>query len=158
MVVIMCLEYRGLITHTSAYSIVRGHDLSQLIKGLEDVNSNTSIEPSWLKHPQILIIMAAVREFERRLQCFLFLHLALVQFLIDYIDVLVYVFVNELHDAEELLNSITDIIFQVVEHDRQWDHIINVLLLGFIIRLKVDEQVILSRQVAVALHVVDQLL
>ena len=102
--------------------------------------------------------MAAIRELERRLQCFLFLHLALVQLFIDYIDVLVYVFVNELHDAEELLNSIADVILQVVEHDRQWDHIVNVLLLGLIIRLKVDEQVVLGCQVTVALHVVDQLL
>ena len=36
------------------------HDISELIKGLKDVDTNSTIEPSWLEHPQILLIVATL--------------------------------------------------------------------------------------------------
>jgi len=60
MVFIVSLEDGCLIFGTSADTVVYTHDFTELIKGLEDVDADASVEPSWLEQPQILLVMTTL--------------------------------------------------------------------------------------------------
>jgi len=47
-VLVVCLEDRGLVSGSSPNAIVLEHNISKLIKRLEYVNANTSVEASGL--------------------------------------------------------------------------------------------------------------
>jgi hypothetical protein len=48
MILIVDLEDGCFISKTPSNAVMDGHDLSQLVKGLEDMDSNASVESSWL--------------------------------------------------------------------------------------------------------------
>ena len=135
----MCLENGRFVSRASSNTIMGEHDFSKLIKGLEDVDSNSSIEPRWLEHPKILIIVTAVCQLVWGLQSFFLLSLALVQLLVNMLNILINMLVYELHNAEKLLNSVTHIVLEVVQHNGEGHHIVDVHFLGLIIRLQIDE-------------------
>jgi hypothetical protein len=110
----MSLKDGGFVPLPSSNAIVSTHDISQLIKRLEDVDSNSSIESCWLKHPKVLIIVTAVCQLVWSFQSFFLLCLTLIQLLIDVVYILVNMLVNELHDTQELLDAVTHVVFQVV--------------------------------------------
>jgi hypothetical protein len=45
----MSLEDRLFIPNTTSYAVVVAHNISKLVKCLENMDSNTSIESSWFK-------------------------------------------------------------------------------------------------------------
>ena len=157
MVLVVCLEDRGLVSGSSPNAIVLEHNISKLIKRLEYVNTNTSVEASGLQEPKILLIMAALRDLVRRPSRLLLGQLVLIEFLIDSLIVFFYITINNFHYAQEMVHSITNIIFQVVQHDRQRHNIINIKLLSFIILFHIQKQVILCRQLPMPFHMVHQL-
>lgn len=53
-IMVMSLEYAHLISFTSSNSVTFTHYLSQLVKCLENMNSNSSIESCRLEQPQVL--------------------------------------------------------------------------------------------------------
>lgn len=99
MVVVMRLENGGFVSSASADSIMVCHDFPQLVEVLENVDTDSSIQTRWFEHPQILVAVAAIRQFEWSFECLLFLRLAFIKLLVNHVDVLVNVFVDELHDA-----------------------------------------------------------
>ena len=114
MVMVVCLENRRLISSASSNTIVVTHDVSQLVKCLEDMDSNASISRCRLQHPQVLVVVAAVCQFIWSFQSFFFLGLALIQLLINNINILVNILINQFHYTQELFYFVTHIIFQVV--------------------------------------------
>jgi hypothetical protein len=102
--------------------------------------------------------MAAVSQFVWGFQRLLFLNLGFVQLFINGFDIGVNILVDEFHDGEELLNSVANVVLEVVEHDGERDHIVNVHLLSLIVSFQVDEQVVFGCQLPMTFHVVHQLL
>ena len=78
-------------------------------------------------------------------------------FLIDSLIVFFYITINNFHYAQEMVHSITNVIFEVVQHDRQRHNIINIKLLSFIILFHIQKQVIFCRQLPMAFDMVHQL-
>ena len=101
--------------------------------------------------------MAALRDLVGRPSRLLLGQLVLIQFLIDSLIVFFYITINNFHYAQEMVNSITNVIFEVVQHDRQRHNIINIKLLSFIILFHIQKQVIFCRQLSMAFHMVHQL-
>lgn len=93
-IIIMGLENRCLIFSSSSYSVEVAHDVSQHIKRVEDVNSNSSVKPGWLEQPQVLLIVHTVAELVLALHAFFSLYLQFLHFFINFINTLIKVFVN----------------------------------------------------------------
>lgn len=74
------------------------------------------------------------------------------------VNILVNMFIYELHDAKKLLHSVTHVILKVVQHDSKRHYIIDIHFLSLVISLQVDEKVVLGSQLTVALNMVHQLL
>ena len=101
--------------------------------------------------------MAALRDLVRR-PCRLLLGLlVLIQLLIDSLVVFSNITINDFHYAEEMVHSITNIIFQVVQDDGQRYNVKDVKLLAFIILFHIQKQVIFGRQLPMAFDMVHQL-
>lgn len=128
----MLLEYRCLVPGATPDSIVRKHYISQLIKVLKQMDANTTIKSCWLEQPQILLVMAAWRNLERRLDDFLLRVLHVQQFFVYGIYVTLNVFFNQGQNALELLYSVCDVIFEVVKHKGERNDFVDVELIGFI--------------------------
>ena len=83
MILIVSLENRCFVSGTPTNSIMSAHNISQLVKIGENVDTNTTIETSWLKQPKIELVVAAIRNFVWSLGRFLFRLLVLVKLLVD---------------------------------------------------------------------------
>ena len=53
-IMIVCLENAHFITLASTNAVTFAHYFSELVKCLENMNSNSSIEARWLQQPQVL--------------------------------------------------------------------------------------------------------
>lgn len=157
MVVIVSLENGGLISLTPTNTVVSAHDFSKLVKCLEDVDSNASISRCRLQHPKVLIVVAAICQLVCGFQRFFLLGLALIQLLINNVNILVNVLINQFHYTQELFYSVTHIVFKVVKHNCQRHNVIDVHFLSLVICLEIDEKVVLGSQCSMTFHMVDQL-
>lgn len=110
MIMVVGLEDGSFVSLTASNTIVVTHNISKLIEGLKDVDTNSSIEPCGFKHPQVLIVVATLRKLERCFQSLLFLQLTFMQFLIKDIYVLVYILFYDFHYLNELFNSFAYIV------------------------------------------------
>lgn len=118
------------------------------------MDSNASIEPSRLQHPKVLVIVATVCELVWCFKCLLLLSLALIQPFIYHINVLVNILINQFHNAQELFDSVTHIVFQIIEDNGQRDDVIDVHSLGLVVGFQVYEKVVFCGKLAVAFYVV----
>ena len=98
-IVVVRLKNGCFVSGAPPNAVVNRHDVSQLVERLENVDSNSAVQPRWLQHPKVLVIMAAICKLVWSFQSFLFLNLALVQPFVDAFHVLVNVFIYELHYA-----------------------------------------------------------
>jgi len=157
MVVIVSLENGGLVSLAPPDTVVSAHDVSKLVKCLEDVDSNASISRCRLQHPKVLVVVAAVCQLVCSFQRFFLLRLALIQLLINNFNILVNVLINQFHYTQELFHSVTHIVFQVVKHNCQRHNVIDVHFLSLVICLEVDEKVVLGCQCSMSFDMVNQL-
>ena len=67
----MGLEKRHLVFRAATDAIVSCHDLFELIEGLEDVDTDSTVEASRLENPEVLLGVAALSEHVRCLNCLL---------------------------------------------------------------------------------------
>lgn len=137
MILIVDLEDGCFVSCTPSNTIVDGHDLSQLVKGLEDMDTNTSVESSWFEEPQVLPIMAALCNLVWCPQGLLLGDLILVELLVDDHKIFINVLVNNLHYALYLLHLLTDVILLVIQYNGKWRYVVDIHLLSFIICFQV---------------------
>ena len=74
------LEDRCLVSGSTSNAIAVRHDISKLVKVLEDVDAYTSVKACRLEHPQVLLVVRAFRQFVRSLERLFFLLLYLLNF------------------------------------------------------------------------------
>ena len=159
MVLIVSLEKGSLVSHSSAYSIMRGHDLFKLIKSLEYVNSYSTIKSRGLQNPQVLLSMATLRELIGCLDGLLSAILHLLQLCVELLDGAIDILLNKFESILELLHLVTYFLLEVINHNGEGHLIIDVSqFLLLIVCLQVQKQAVLGRQVPVTVHVVHQLL
>lgn len=139
MIVVVRLEDRGLVTCATANAVVVAHDFAQLIEGLEDMDADASVEARRLQEPQVLRIVAALSQLVWRLYTLLFSYLHLLQLRINRFDVAFLVLVDNLEDLREGFDALTDVITQVVEHNRDRYRVVDVDALGLVVSLQVQE-------------------
>ena len=82
-VLLVRLENRHFVFATSADAIALSHQLTELIKRLENMNSNALVEASRLEEPQVLSLVATLGDFENAFNVLLILLLILGYFLIN---------------------------------------------------------------------------
>lgn len=71
-IVVVRLEDRRFVSCAAANAVVVAHNFAQLIKGLEDMNTDSAIETSGLQEPQVLRVMAALGQLVRRFNALFF--------------------------------------------------------------------------------------
>jgi hypothetical protein len=135
-----------------------GHNFFQLVEALEDVNTNASVEASWLQDPKILLIMLAPVDLVQALGGLLLRYLHFLEFAVYHLHVLLNVLLNAPVHVQPGLHLVADVVLEVVKDDRQGDHVIDVCLLTLVVGLHVQEKIILRRQLPMTLDMVDQLL
>lgn len=81
--------------------------------------------------------MATLGQLEGCLDALLFAHLGLLQLGVDALQVEILVLLDYLEDLAKLLNSLADIVSQVVEDNSERHEVVDVDLLGFVVRLHV---------------------
>lgn len=158
MIVVVRLEDRGLVTCAAANAVVVAHDFAQLIEGLEDMDADASVEARRLQEPQVLRIVAALGQLVRRLDALLFRYLHLLQLRIYRFDIAFLELFDNLENLREGLDALTNVITQVVEHNRDRHRVVDVDALALVVSLQVQEQIVLRCEGTVTLHMVHKLL
>ena len=134
---VMCVENRSLISFATPDSITCAHDFSELIKGLEYMNSNTPVEHGGLQQPQVLTSVTALSDLVWRLDRLLFGLLHFDHLLINHLEIIGFVLVYDFVQSQEHLDFVSDVFLQVIKDNGQWHRVVDVLLLTFVILLHI---------------------
>jgi hypothetical protein len=102
--------------------------------------------------------MHARAKLIRRFDVLLPLSLQLLQLAVERLIIAFLMFLHQLQDVIKRLNFITNVFFEVVQHYSKRNNVIDVLLLGLIVLLHVQEQIVFCSQSVVALYVIYNLL
>lgn len=157
MITVVCLEDGHLVACTPPNSITCAHNVSQLVHGLEDVDANALIKAGGLEQPQILMIMTTISQLEWCLDRFFFAHLVFLKLFIHFIDIIVFMFVNDLMDLLEDFYLLADVVLKIVQNYCQREHFVNIELLRLVVKFHIEEQIILRCQLAMSFDMVYQL-